>query len=152
MIGIKTGKVIGYGTRSKQCAICEVADRNAKQPQQHDCQLNWSGSSKAMEADVCADLAQACTKNHNTQVSILVGVDDSSTIKKVRETVNYEAQKWSDVVHVKRSLGSGLYSLQSIHKGSLSAKVISQLRAEAEQRQSRWHKEQFGCYHSPCIW
>ena len=83
-----------------------------------------------MEADVCADLAQACTKNHNTQVSILVGDDNSSTIKKVRETVNHEVQKWSDVVHVKRSLGSALYSLQSrlTCKGSLSAKVIDYLQ------------------------
>ena len=106
MIGIKTGKVIGYGTRSKRCAICEVADRNSKQPRQHDCQLNWSGLSKATEADVCADLAQACTKNHNTHVSILVGDDDTSTIKKVMETVSHEVQKWSGVVHVKQSLGS----------------------------------------------
>lgn len=130
MIGIKSGKVIGYGTRTKRCAICEVAERNAKQPRQHDCRLNWSASSKAMEADVCADLVQEFSEKHNTQVAILVGDDDSSTIKKVRETVNHEVEKWSDVVHAKRSFGSALYSLQSKYKGdlNLSSKVIEYLQ------------------------
>jgi len=130
MIGIKSGKVIGYGTRNKRCAICEAADRKGKQPRQHDCRLNWNKSSKAMEADVCADLVNNCSLRHNTQVTILVGDDDSSTIKKVRETVNHEVEKWSDIVHAKRSFGSALYSLQSRYKGNknLSAKVIEYLQ------------------------
>ncbi|XP_078344011.1 uncharacterized protein LOC144629653 [Oculina patagonica] len=33
-----------------------------------------------MEADVCAELAQTCDEDHNAQVAILVGDDDSSTI------------------------------------------------------------------------
>lgn len=130
MIGIKSGKVIGYRTRNKRCAICEAADRKGKQPRQHDCRLNWNKSSKAMEADVCADLVNNCSLRHNTQVTILVGDDDSSTIKKVRETVNHEVEKWSDIVHAKRSFGSALYSLQSRYKGNknLSAKVIEYLQ------------------------
>ncbi|KAL9958595.1 hypothetical protein ACROYT_G035629 [Oculina patagonica] len=39
-------------------------------------------SSKGMEADVCAELAQTCDEDHNAQVAILVGDDDSSTISK----------------------------------------------------------------------
>ena len=81
MIVIKSGKVIGYGTRTKCCAICEAAGRNGKQSRQHDCRLNWSASSEAMEADVCADLVKGCSAKHNTQVTILVGDDDSLTIK-----------------------------------------------------------------------
>lgn len=53
MIGIKSGKVIGYSTRNKRCAICEAASRTGlAKVRCHDCRLNWSGSSKAMEPDM----------------------------------------------------------------------------------------------------
>ena len=53
MIGVKSGKVIGYSTRNKRCAICEAASRTGQAKVRcHDCRLNWSGSSKAMEPDM----------------------------------------------------------------------------------------------------
>ena len=59
------------------------------------------------------------------QVSVMVGDEDSATIKKVRESVTHEVDKWSDITHAKRSFGSHLYSLQPQHKGILSTKVIN---------------------------
>ena len=41
-----------------------------------------------MEADVCAQLVESCEENGEAQMAILVGDDDSSTIKKVRDTLN----------------------------------------------------------------
>ena len=52
MIGLKSGKVIAYGTRTKRCAVCGAASRKGERPRSHDCRLNWSGSSKAMEPDI----------------------------------------------------------------------------------------------------
>ena len=53
MIGVKSGKVIGYSTRNIRCAICETASRTGQAKVRcHDCRLNWSGSSKAMESDM----------------------------------------------------------------------------------------------------
>ena len=53
MIGVKSGKVIGHSTRNKRCAICEAASRTGQAKVRcHDCRLNWSGSSKAMEPDM----------------------------------------------------------------------------------------------------
>ncbi|XP_066016702.1 uncharacterized protein [Pocillopora verrucosa] len=63
MVGLKTGKVICYVSRSKRCATCETASRQSKKPRIHDCRLNWEGSSKAMEADVCVDLVKRCSLN-----------------------------------------------------------------------------------------
>lgn len=51
----------------------------------------------------------------NAVVSVLVG-DDSSTISKVRQNVEHEVEKWSDVVHAKRSFGSSLYSIKAQNK------------------------------------
>ena len=59
----------------------------------------------------------------NAVVSVLVGDDDSSTISKVRQNVEHEVEKWSDVVHAKRSFGSSLYSIKPQNK-SLTDTVI----------------------------
>lgn len=56
-------------------------------------------------------------------VSVLVGDDDSSTISKVRQNVEHDVEKWSDVVHAKRSFGSSLYSIKTQNK-SLTDTVI----------------------------
>lgn len=59
----------------------------------------------------------------NAVVSVLVGDDDSSTLSKVRQNVEHEVEKWSDVVHAKRSFGSSLYSIKNQNK-SLTDMVI----------------------------
>ena len=126
MVGLRSGKVLAYSTRNKRCAVCQSAQRSGREVRAHDCRCNWSGSSKAMEPDVAVELANNAGK-HGAQISILVGDDDSSTIKKVRESVQHDVDKWSDTVHAKRSMASSLYSLQAKHKGVLSNKVIDYL-------------------------
>ena len=59
----------------------------------------------------------------NAVVSVLVGDDDSSTISRVRKNVEHEVEKWSDVVHTKRSFSSSLYSIKTQNK-SLTYMVI----------------------------
>ena len=59
----------------------------------------------------------------NALVSVLVGDDDSSSISKVRKNAEHEVEKWSDVVHTKRSFGSSLYSIKTQNK-SLTYMVI----------------------------
>ena len=60
-------------------------------------------------------LLNSC-REKNAVVSVLVGDDDSSTISKVRQNVEHEVEKWSNVVHVKRSFGSSLYSIKTQNK------------------------------------
>lgn len=57
-------------------------------------------------------------------MQILVGDDDSATVKKVRENVKHNVEKWSDINHAKKSFTSHLYALQSQFKGQLSTKVV----------------------------
>lgn len=95
----------------------------AQPPKQHSCRPNWTGSSKAMEADVAVELGLS-TSQQGAHVAVLVGDGDSCTIKRVRESVSHEVEKWSDTVHAKRSFRTSLYALQSDYKGILSAKVI----------------------------
>ena len=73
VLGIKTGKVIGYATRSKRCATCQAATRTGRKAKYHDCRCNWDGSSKSMEADACAELIKSCENVNKAHVNILVG-------------------------------------------------------------------------------
>ena len=63
----------------------------------------------------CFTLLNSCGEK-NAVVSVLVGDDDSSTISKVRQNVEHEVEKWSDVVYAKRSFGSSLYSIKAQNK------------------------------------
>ena len=67
-------------------------------------------------------LLNSCEEK-NAVVSVLVGDDDSSTTGKVRKNVEHEVEKWSDVVHAKRSFGSSLYSIKTQNR-SLTDMVI----------------------------
>ena len=41
MIGLKSGKVLAYGTRNKRCAICKAAERKGhRKARIHDCRMN----------------------------------------------------------------------------------------------------------------
>ena len=59
--GIKTGKILNYEVRSKQCRQCDqhgdecphiMGDNASTAKADHDCGRNWGGSSKAMEPDM----------------------------------------------------------------------------------------------------
>ena len=67
-------------------------------------------------------LLNSCEEK-NAVVSVLVGDDDSSTISKVRKNVEHEVEKWSDVVHAKRSFSSSLYSIKTQNR-SLTDMVV----------------------------
>ena len=51
-IGNKTKKIVHFNLRFKKCRICWYASKHNQSPRQHQCQLNWQGSAKAMEPDM----------------------------------------------------------------------------------------------------
>ena len=73
-----------------------------------------------------AELAVYASKQ-GAPVAVLVGDDDSCTIKKVRESVSHDIIKSSDTVHTKRSFETSLYALQKNHKGTLSGQTSTYL-------------------------
>ena len=109
-IGAKTGKIVCYGTRNKRCATCEVALRLKRPPRPHDCRRNHHGSSKSMEPSVAVEIAKKI-ENQGAHVACLVGDDDSSTLKRLRDEVG-DITKQSDTGYFKRSLESNLMKLK----------------------------------------
>ena len=124
-IGTETDKVVAYGTLSKRCISCEVAERSKRPPYPHDCRRNHTGSSKSMEPAVAVKLAKSLTQ-HGAHVSCLVGDDDASTIKHLKDQVGPVA-KQSDIGHTKRGLGNKLYDAKAKNKQckQLSSMVIT---------------------------
>ncbi|XP_046406334.1 uncharacterized protein LOC124171235 [Ischnura elegans] len=122
LIGQKSKKVLAYGTRNISCKACHYGKR------EHDCRRNWSGSAKAMEADLALELVAQSTplKAANVKVGTVVGDDDSSTAAKLRSEVG-DVKKVSDINHAKKNLGNSLYSLRSNHR-SLTPMVIKYLQ------------------------
>ena len=109
-MGLKTGKVLAYATRSKLRRTCSYASREGKQVKQQDCRKNHNGSSKAMEPSVACELGNGASKQH-ARFSTYVGDDDTTTLSHLTENVPHDVEKWSDIVHAKQSLTMRLYSL-----------------------------------------
>ena len=126
-IGLHTKKILRYVTRSKRCATCYTAERLGKQPEPHDCRKNFSKSSKAMEADAIAEIG-ASLQTAGVTIGVLVGDDDSSAIKRLRETCGENIEKASDMNHIKKNLGNALYKLKSEGHKELSDKVIKYIQ------------------------
>ena len=127
MIGLKTGKVIAF--RREQNAVQYVSQLHVKDSSQKHMTVAAIGQDLQRPWNQMWVLSlPSLVTSKVLKVAILVGDDDSATIKKVRETVSHAVNKWSDTVHAKRSFGSRLYSLQSKHKGKLSGKVIDYLQ------------------------
>ena len=105
-MGVRTGKVLDFSPRNKNCETCSDDTRLGKVPKKHGCRKNFSGSANAMESSVAVELFKRAAEK-NVRYSMLIGDDD----------------KWSDVQHAKRTLRSHLYETKGKHK-ELSEKVI----------------------------
>ena len=107
-IGVKSKGAARYSTRNKKY---NAAKRHDTEPVPHDCRLNWL--SKTMEPGMAAQLAKEVS-NSQLRLATVIGDDESSTIKKLREEVNSSLVKWSDITHAKCSVGSHLYAIKKV--------------------------------------
>ena len=108
-MGLTTGKVLDFATKTKTCRICKNATKAGKKANVHDCRLNHSASSKAMEPQAAIDLFTRSLKS-TVKLSVYTGDDDSTTAAHIKQKVPYPVEKWTDIVHAKRSLSTKLYN------------------------------------------
>ncbi|VDH92076.1 Hypothetical predicted protein [Mytilus galloprovincialis] len=125
MIGTETGKVLGFSVRSKYCKMCDEATRKGVQAKTHDCRMNWDGSAKAMEQDMVVEMVQSI-KSKGSNVGTIIADDDTTTIARLRKSVDPNIKKMSDKNHVKKNIANALYQLKAKHK-KLTPKVIKYL-------------------------
>ena len=70
-----------------------------------------------MDWDVACELWRKAAQS-GVKFSINIGDDDSATLADIKNKVPYGVEKWSDVVHAKRSFNTRLYNLRGHFKGS----------------------------------
>ena len=104
VMGFTYGKVMDYTTKTKSCRVCTNTKNTGKEAKQHNCRLNHTESSKAMEPMAAVHLFTE-SLNSNVKLSVYVGDDDSTTAAHIKEKVPYPEEKWTDIVHAKRSIG-----------------------------------------------
>ena len=130
VMGLTYGKVMDYTTRTKSCRVCTNAKKTGKEAKQHNCRVNHTASSKAMEPMAAVHLFTE-SLNSNVKLSVYVGDEDSTTAAHIKEKVPYPVEKWTDIVHAKRSLTTRLYNLSQrgkfVNSSTLSQKVINYL-------------------------
>ena len=113
-IGKETGMILDYGSKVKNCKQCEV--NTARQTyKEHDCRMNWAGSSKAMEAALAVDLLNN-SKSETSRVSTLICDEDATAMAKVKDRVPFDVTKQSDMNHIKKTIGNALQKKQSTSK------------------------------------
>ena len=126
VVGLQTGKVISYATRNTMCRVCEEAKKKNQEAVGHDCRKNHRGSSKSMESNVAVELFSGAVSS-GVAYSTYVGDDDSATESHLKTLVNYNIEKWSDVNHASRTLGTRLYLAKGKVKG-LTPNIISYIQ------------------------
>lgn len=125
MIGKNTGKILAYEVRSKCCRVCDLhAEQNHTVPS-HECPQNWSGSSKAMEADMAMSMAHQLADN-DFMLQVLHADNDSATTAKIHLDFPNIVKK-DDRNHVKKGISKYLYSISKRHKELQHPDVIPYL-------------------------
>ena len=129
MIGALCKKVLAYANDNKLCRVCDIAEKEGKEPRPHDCRRNWFGSSKAMEPHMATEMVKEINREHpDCKVGTVVGDDDASSHAHLLKEVDEELDKLSDKNHVRKNNGKELIVLSNKHKRILTKNVINYLK------------------------
>ncbi|KAK3090923.1 hypothetical protein FSP39_015740 [Pinctada imbricata] len=122
LIGDKSKKCIAFAVKSKKCRICESAKAKEITPRKHNCIKNWSGSAKSMEPAMACEMLQGVI-DQGHKINTLVMDNDSTTISRVKATVDPDITKKSDSNHTKKGFTGNLIDLSNTHKVLKNQKV-----------------------------
>lgn len=126
LIGNKTKKCIGISVMGKRCRICEHAEKKGVPPRNHNCCRNWSGSAKSMEPAMACEMLQGI-KDQGNRVQTLVMDNDSTTIARVKATVDPAITKKSDSNHTRKGFTGSLVELGNTYKVLKNNRVRSHI-------------------------
>lgn len=126
VISADTGKILDYEIESRFCHSCQVhnswdktSEKYKKWKEGHRCSINFTGSSKAMEAHGIKLLWGRSLEKHNLRYTTFIGDGDSSSYKSVCDMMPYGPdvviEKSDCVGHVQKRMGTALLKLQRVY-------------------------------------
>ena len=83
LTGIKSENILSYETRVSNCEQYEV-HKVTSQVKEHDCMINWGGSSEAMASDLAVEMLVSGT-TQKARISTIVMDEDSTTMAKIKK-------------------------------------------------------------------
>ena len=113
LIGTECEKILNYGiwiSNDKQFEMNKVTG----QVREHDCRINWVGSSKQLESDLAVDVLLKGT-TQKPCISTIIIDEDTTKMVKIKKIVPHEVTKESDINHAKKTAGNDSYALQKKH-------------------------------------
>ncbi|XP_058973629.2 uncharacterized protein [Pocillopora verrucosa] len=133
VISIDTGEVLDYHVMSKSCRKCSLKNSQCEGNveefeewrREHvasgDCDINFEGSSPAMEAEGASVLWNRSIELHNMRYKWMVSDGDSKAFNTVQHAYDdCEVIKLDCVGHVQKRMGKHLMNLKACSKGKLA--------------------------------
>ena len=82
-------KLMLVGVCNKCCAVCSVSEKQEKEPPEHRCYRNWSGSSAGMESDIVLEGFRLSEQTHGIRYMRIIGDVDSLVMATLQQSVAY---------------------------------------------------------------
>lgn len=132
VISLDTGEVLDYHALSKFCQTCDLKTSRCKSDEEFqewhiehlasgECDINFGGSSPAMEAEGAVIMWNRSLQLHNIRYRWMVSDGDSNAFNVVEETYNEcRFEKLDCVGHVQKHMGKHLMNLKAKTKGKLT--------------------------------
>lgn len=126
-ISVDTGEVLDYHVLSKSCQKCALKKGKCTDEEfeewllEHECDINFTGSSPAMEAEGAVVLWGRSIKHHNPRCKWMVSDGDSKAFNSVEHIYGeINVEKLDCVGHVQKRMGKHLLNLKARTKGKLA--------------------------------
>lgn len=89
IIGFHTKKVLYYDTKNKHCNICVKSYAKTCPPNDHPCNINYSGPSSGMETEILVEGFKWCER-FGARFNKIISDGDSSAFKEISEAAIYQ--------------------------------------------------------------
>ena len=126
-ISVDTGEVLDYHVLSKSCQKCALKKGKCTDEEfeewllEHECDINFTGSSPAMEAEGAVVLWGRSIERHNLRYKWMVSDGDSKAFNSVEHIYGeITVEKLDCVGHVQKRMGKHLLNLKARTKGKLA--------------------------------
>ena len=130
------GKVLDTEVLTKYCAECGHHENMSKESEEYkkwweghrdNCDVNYHGSSPAMEAIGALRIWQRSVEKHNLRYTVVISDGDSKTIKHLNDNKPYaeiEITKHECVGHIQKRLGTQLRTRKKSGKRDKDGKAV----------------------------
>jgi hypothetical protein len=131
VISVDTGEVLDYHVLSKACQKCSLKRSQCKDDNmfeqwkmeheaKNECDINFEGSSPAMEAEGAVVIWERSISRHNLRYRWMVSDGDSKAHSSVENVyTDCKVEKLDCVGHVQKRMGKHLMNLKANTKGKL---------------------------------